>query len=187
MTIRLSMLSVTAVLCGCTISLPFNQHLGPAELTEARQLNAHDKGPISISWDPASFPDRVDSLPASGYIGSTSKTVVPTGVGLATRITEALDAAVGVDPSSPQKLKIRVIDARTSFEYSGGITLKATLDVAACELRAELSLGDQSWKDVFQSSQKETAGGPNSQTGVLEAAWDDVAIQVARSVVKHLK
>lgn len=184
----LFVLCCVALIGGCAITLPFNQRMSYKEVSAAKQLNARDKGPISLQWDPSTFPDRVDVQGASGFVGGGSQTRVPTGVALASRITEALDASIGLDPSSSRRLTIKVIQAKSTFQYSAGFfNVTPALDVGACHLETEFTIGDKSWRDTFDSSQRDPTVGGSSATAILEAAWDDVALQVARSVVSHLK
>lgn len=182
------LVALATLLEGCAITMPFNNRLDFGQVTEARSLAAQKAGPISIRWIPSSFPDRIDVQGASGFVGGLSRTRIPTGVALSNRITEALDAAVGVSPSSPKVLTITVEKAESKFQYSAGIfNVSQAMDVGSCVLEARFVLGDSQWEDTFSSSQRDPSVGGKTKTGVLERAWDDIAIQVARSVVAHTR
>jgi hypothetical protein len=99
---------------------------------------------------------------------------------------EALDASVGVRSTSNRVLSIEVLDAKTEFEY--GFTI--AIDRAACTLEVELSIGDKRWKEKLQSALKgdeeeDPTIGANT-TAAIEKVWDDIAIQVVRSIMQHL-
>ncbi len=179
---------MVAVFCsGCAVNLPFNNRLSYSAVSSAKDLAVKAKGPIAVKWVPPSFPERVDVQGASGYVGGVSQTRIPIGVGLANRISEGLDSAIGVNDSSKKILTIDIYNAKTEFEYSAGIfNVTPAIDVARCTLEAEFSIGKKRWKETFFSELKDPTIGGSSQTGVVEKVWDDIAIQVVRNVVKNL-
>jgi hypothetical protein len=63
---------------------------------------------IAVKRVPETFPESIDFQGASGFVGSLSQSRIPTGVGLASRIVEVLDTAIGVNDSSTTILTIRV-------------------------------------------------------------------------------
>jgi len=187
--LRLALLGLFVILfySGCAVNLPFNHRLSYQVVQEVKTFSAKPKGPISVKWVPPTFPERVDIQGASGFVGAASQTRIPTGVGLANRIIEALDASVGILSSSNKILTIEIIDAVTEFEYSAGFfNITPAIDVDRCRLEAAFSIDDKKWKEKFFSESKDPAIGGTSQTGVLEKVWDDIALQVVRNIIQHL-
>ena len=183
-------LGVAAVLflSGCAINLPFNSRLSYQTVIDAQHLSAKSEGPIAIHWVPGSFPDRIDTQGASGFVGGGSRTRIPTGVALAGRILEGLDASVGVLESSQKALTITVVNAETKFQYSAGFfNVAPAMDEGECTLEATFAIGDKTWTKTFHSQLTDSKVGGTSQTGVLEKVWDNIALQVVQNVVEHLK
>ena len=89
----------------CKMYLPFRFQLTPRLAGEAAGLRGTAPGPVALRWEPADFPTRVD--------------VIPTGVAISTRVRDFLGTAVGVEEGAGRIVTIRVIEARTSFEYGG--------------------------------------------------------------------
>lgn len=174
-------------LTGCAISLPFNNRLSYPAVRDAKALNTKYGGSIALKWIPQSFTNRVDIQGASGFYGSLSKTRIPTGIGLSNRILEALDSFIGVDDSSANTLVLNIIEAKTEFEYSAGFTnITHSIDVGRCILEIEFSFDGKRWRKKFFSEIKDPTVGGTSQTSVVERVWDDIAIQVAKSVQRHI-
>lgn len=177
----------TVLLSGCAVNLPFNTRLSYPTVLEAEHLSAKSKGPVAVQWSPSSFPERVDTQGASGFVGGGSRTRIPTGVALASRILEALDHSVGVLESSDKKLTITVVKAETKFEYSAGFfNVTPAIDEGECTFEATFAVGDKRWTQTFHAQMEDPKVGGTSQTGVLEKVWDNIALQVANSVVQHL-
>jgi hypothetical protein len=175
-------------LSGCAVNLPFNHRLAYASVRDAKQMHRVGAQVIAIKWIPETFPERIDVQGASGVVGSASQTRIPTGVGLASRILEVLDAAIGVDDSSKAILTITVVEAKSEFEYSAGfLNVTPAIDVGRCFFEADFSLGDEKWRERFTAEAKDPTIGGTSQTGILERVWDDIALQVGRSVTRRLK
>ncbi|KXS31667.1 MAG: Uncharacterized protein AWT59_2226 [Candidatus Gallionella acididurans] len=167
--------------------MPFDNRLSYQAVSNAKNFAATTKGPISVKWTPPSFPERIDVQGSSGFIGGATQTRIPTGVGLANRILEALDTSIGLLDSSNKTLTIKIIKAKTEFEYSAGIfNATPSIDLGRCKLEAEFSIGDKRWKEEFFSESKVSTVGGTSQTAVVEKVWDDIAIQVDKSVMQHL-
>jgi len=184
---RASLLGLSVVLAGCAITGSYGNRLDYDQVSQARDLAAKSYGPIAIKWVPADFPQRVDTQGASGFVGSLSQTKIPIGAGLSNRVTEALDEAVGIRSSSSKVLTITVENAKSKFQYSAGIfNTKPTMDRGGCVLEATFSFGDLQWKETFTSSQTDKSVGGKTETGVVQATWDEIALQVAKSVVKHI-
>ncbi len=180
--------TILVLLCsGCAINLPFNNRLSYPAVREAKNLAPSSPGPISIKWLPSSFPERIDVQGASGFVGGGSQTRIPTGVGLANRILEGLDASIGIIESSNRVLTIEIKEAKTEFEYSAGIfNVTPSIDVGRCRLKAEFSTENTRWEETFFSETRDPTIGGTSQTAIVEKVWDDIAIQVVKNVTQHL-
>jgi hypothetical protein len=183
-------LGVVAVLAlsGCAINLPFNSRLSYQTVLDTEHLAAKSEGPIAIHWVPETFPQRIDTQGASGFVGGGSRTRIPTGVALAGRILEGLDASVGVLDSAKKTLTITVVKAETKFQYSAGFfNATPAIDAGECTLEASFSFGDKSWSETFHYELTDSKVGGTSQTAILEKVWDNIAWQVVKSVVEHIK
>jgi hypothetical protein len=182
------LLFISLLTFGCAINLPFNNR--PAYLTvkSAKDISSDFKGPIVLKWIPPTFPERIDVQGASGFSGGGSQTRIPTGVGLASRILELLDVSIGVNDSSEEVLTISVLEAKSEFEFSANLlNLSNAIDVGKCVFEAEFLFGDKKWNEIFTAEMRDPTVGGTSQTGVLEKVWDDIALQVVRSVIQHIR
>ena len=176
------------ILSGCAVNLPFNNRLAYSHVSEAKRLNTNKVMPISIEWLPSDFPNRIDVQGASGFVGSGSQTRIPTGVGLSSRIMEALDTAIGVDSNSKNILEIYILKAESKFEYSAGMfNITPGIDYGWCNLEVEFNYNGTIWKDKFVSEEKDPTIGGTSQTGILEKVWDNVALQVAKNITSKIE
>jgi hypothetical protein len=183
-----SLLLAIPLLAGCAVSQPsFNNRLPDSAVAAAKELAVSRKEPIAIRWVPGNFPGRVDDQAPSAF-GSVTKIKVPIGRALSERITEVLDSAVGVQGSSSNVLTITVLDAKSSFHLSGSAALTSapTMDAATCVFTVNFTYGNKEWQETFTAQGKTTTTGGQSPSGVLESAWDNIALQVGRSVVKRL-
>lgn len=179
--------AVVSLCSGCAINLPFTTRPTFETVTQARQLDAKSRGPISVKWIPASFPDRVDVEGASGFVGGGSRTRVPIGPGLTGRILETLDAAVGIDPSATKVLTLTIKNTKTKFQYSAGFfNVTPAMDRGSCDLDVDFELGSEHWSQSFHAEVEDPKVGGSSPTGVVEHVWDDIALQVTQSVVAHM-
>ena len=169
---------------GCAINLPFNNRLAYPTVQAAKNFTTGYKEPLALKWIPPTFPERIDVQGASGFSGGGSRTRIPTGVGLANRILEVLDVSIGVSDSSDKVLTISVIEAKSEFEYSD---LSGAIDVGRCVFEAEFLFGNERWSEKFTAEGSDSTIGGTSQTGELEKVWDDIALQVGRSVYQHIK
>lgn len=180
-------LFIALLTSGCIVNLPFNNRLAYPTVQDAKDISDNQKGPIVVKWIPQTFPDRIDVQGASGFVGGGSQTRIPTGVGLSNRIIEVLDVMFGVEKSSDKVLTITVIEAKSEFEYSAGFfNVTPAIDVGRCVFEAEFICGDSRWKEKFTADEKDPTIGGTSQTGVLEKVWDNIALQVGRSVSQHI-
>ncbi len=181
-------LAAGATLSSCTVNLPFNTRPSFETVSQAKSLAASSEGPISVTWIPSTFPDRVDVEGASGFVGGGSKTRIPTGPGLSSRILETLDAAVGVSSTSPKALALTINSAQTKFQYSAGIfNVTPAIDRASCDVDIDFVSGSKHWNQAFHAEANDPKVGGTSQTGIVEHVWDDIALQVTKSVVEHLR
>ena len=181
-------LFIALLTSGCAINLPFNNRPAYSTVKGAKDISSGYKGPITLKWIPPTFPERIDIQGASGFSGGGSKTRIPTGVGLSNRILELLDVSIGVNDSSEQVLTISVIEAKSEFEFSANLlNLSNAIDVGKCVFEAEFLFGDKKWNKIFTAEMRDPTIGSTSQTGVLEKVWDDIALQVVRSVIQHIR
>jgi hypothetical protein len=179
--------AVAWLLWGCAVNLPFNTRASYATVQQAKDISAKRLGPVSVTWVPASFPDRIDVQGASGFVGGGSKTRIPTGPGLSSRILESLDAAVGINDSAQKPLTLTIKKAKTTCGYSAGIfNVTPAIDKAACDLEVDFALGEKRWSQSFHAENADPKVGGTSQTAPVEKVWDDVALQVTKNVVQHL-
>lgn len=183
---RIPALLVLAGLAGvsCKVHMPFRFQLAPKAAAEAARARGSVAGPIALRWVPADFPDRVDVQGASGYIGSVSRTRIPTGVAIATRVREYLEAAVGVDPNAARVVTVTVVEAKSSFAYSANAK-QHTVDRGRCALRVDVDDGAARWSEAYYSSD-ERGGAPPTPTEVLDGVWDEVSASLARDVLRRL-
>jgi len=181
----LGLILTTITVTGCTVNLPFNNRLNYSSISQLSTLpNLNDK--IVIKWDPETFPKRIDVQGADGFVGGGSRTRIPTGIALSNRIEEAIAQYVTISPDG-KPLTITVENARSGFEYSAGIfNVTPGIDVANVTLTATFSYEGKKWSNTYTSKLKDPKIGGSSQTGLLESAWDDIAIQVAKDVSKNL-
>ncbi len=181
-------LCVVGITSGCAINLPFNNRLGYPTVSEAKKLSNSKIKPVSLEWIPADFPSRIDIQGASGFVGSASQTRMPTGVALSDRIMEALDVSIGLDSSSDSVIAIYVLNAKTKFEYSAGMgNVTPGIDYGWCELEAQFNYNGTIWNEKFVSENKDTSIGSTSQTAPVEKVWDNIALQVAKSIAIKAK
>lgn len=167
----------------CKLYLPFRFQLAPRLAEEATRLHGTAPGPIALRWDPASFPSRVDVQGASGFIGGASRTQIPTGISISTKVREFLAAAVGLEESAGRIVTIHVVEAKTSFEFGG--RKQGGIDRARCSLKVEVDDGSVRWSEAYFASD-ETGGQPPTVTGVLDGVYDEVSAALARDVVRRL-
>ncbi|MEO5829913.1 MAG: hypothetical protein ABIQ36_05035 [Rhodanobacter sp.] len=180
--------AAASLLSGCAVNLPFNTRASYQTVQAAKDISGKSNGPIAVRWNPTSFPDRIDVQGASGFVGGGTKTRIPTGVGLSSRILESLDAAVGVSDSAQKILTLTIKSAKTKFQYSAGIfNITPAIDRASCDIEVDFALGDKHWSQAFHAENKDPKVGGTSQTAPVEKVWDDVALQVTKSVVQHLR
>ncbi len=173
---------------GCAVNLPFNNRVAFPTLQEAKAASAEKPAPIAIMWAPADFPDRVDIQGASGFVGSGTRTRIPTGPALCNRITEVLDTMVGVDQTTDNSLEITVLSAVTKFEYSAGFfNITPAIDEGACTFTAQFKFKELAWTNTYSAEEKDPTIGGSSQTTVLENVWDQIALQVGKDVATRIQ
>lgn len=167
----------------CKLYLPFRFQLTPRLAEEAARLRGTAPGPIALRWVPSDFPTRVDVQGASGFNGSLSRTRIPTGVSISTKVHDFLHAAVGVEEGAPRVVTIRVVEAKTSFEFGG--RKRGGIDRARCTMKVDVDDGEARWSEAYFASD-EPEGDPPTQTGVLDGVYDEVSAALARDVVRRL-
>ncbi|MCW2484989.1 hypothetical protein J5069_03665 [Candidatus Symbiopectobacterium sp. NZEC127] len=184
--IIITLIGVT-FLSGCTVNLPFNNRLGFDSVKEAQSMVKQENKPnINIKWDPNTFPKRIDIQGADGFVGGGTRTRVPTGVALSARIEEAI-STFAVISNNGKPLTITVVEAKSGFEYSAGMfNITPAIDVGTVYLKAQFEFNGVQWSGEFRSQKKDPTIGGTSQTGILESAWDDVAVQVAKNVANKI-
>lgn len=171
-----------SLLGGCAISLPLNERLSYKFEEKATELDAQKQGPIAVKWVPADFPERVDIQGASGFVGGGSRTRVPTGVAMASRINNVLDKAIGIDKASPNILTLNVLSAKSQFKYGFA---SSELTYGAMQMQIKFEYAGSTWTESFSSEVK--SGLAQTFGYRLENAWDQVAYDVGRSVVSHVQ
>lgn len=175
----------SSMLTGCAVNLPFNNRLNYTSVSQLSEIQK-TKEVITIKWNPNTFPQRIDVQGADGFVGGGSRTRIPTGVALSSRIEEALSQFVQLSPNG-NPLTITVESARSGFEYSAGIfNVTPAIDVANVTFTATFEYKGEKWSKTFTSKLKDPKIGGSSQTGLLDSAWDDIAVQVAKDVALHL-
>ncbi len=185
---KIVLIACAVLLAGCTTNLPFSHRLASSELVEAGSLSSAKLGPVSLEWFPVDFPNREDVQSASGFLGWWPKARIPTGIGLARRIEKALDTAVGIESRSKSALQIAVLGAVSKFEFAPGMFLSIPeIDYGWCSFEAEFVYDGYRWRQAFVSEEKNASSGYSRQTGPLEKAWDNIALQVAKSVVNNIE
>ncbi|HEE5438022.1 hypothetical protein WBV44_04750 [Acinetobacter baumannii] len=183
--LSLSALVLVTTLTGCAVNLPYNNRLNYTSISELSNL-PKVQDTVYIKWNPDTFPQRIDIQGSDGFVGGGTRTRIPTGVALSSRIEEAI-AQIAKLSSNGSPLTITVEKARSGFEYTAGILNRApAIDVADVTLVATFEYKGQKWTNTFNSKLKDPKMGGSSQTGLLDKAWDDIAVQVAKDVSKHL-
>jgi hypothetical protein len=185
---RLSVCVALVLLTGCVAALPYRNQLGYDSLAQCRTLGNRDMGPIRLEWRPSTFYARMNYQGADSAMGNSFRTRIPTGPSLVSRITEALDTAVGLDSHSRQVLKVNVVEAYSRYPYSQGpYDSTPATEWGECGLWARFTFGKLEWQARFRARTPSDQVGSLSSLEVMERAWDDLALQVTRSVVEHLK
>ncbi|MCX8641346.1 MULTISPECIES: hypothetical protein [unclassified Gilliamella] len=169
------------ILSGCSVHLQFNDRLSYQSLKQIKsEIHLPQKQNLNIVWVPDSFTSRIDIQGSSGFIGGGSRTRIPTGIGLSTRIEEAISTYADIN-SGGKKLTIIVNNAKTKFTY--GMT---NIDNASVYLNLTFELSGKTWTKEFSTKQNDSGVKDANMTSVVEYAWDQIALDVAREVAKHL-
>lgn len=170
------------LLGGCAIALPINERLSYQYENKAASLRTVDIGAISLQWIPKDFPSRIDIQGASGFVGGGSRTRVPTGIALSNRIRNVLDEAIGIDQGSSRQLTITVIEAKSKFRYGFA---SSELTYGECIFKAKFEFNGAIWEKEFSAKNDTSTVAPTFGSR-LEYAWDEVSLQVGKSVVDQL-
>ena len=91
--VLLATILFSSILTGCAVNLPFNNRLNYTSVSQLSEIQK-TKEVILIKWNPTTFPQRIDVQGADGFVGGGSRTRIPTGVALSSRIEEALSQFV---------------------------------------------------------------------------------------------
>jgi hypothetical protein len=172
-----------AALTGCSPGLEFGHEPSAETIASARAMAAPEEGPIAIRWTPGTFPERVDQVAPSGMEGERSTADIPTGAAISGRLEGILDEMIGHDPAASRDVRITVIDARTEYQYA---TFEREIDIARCVVEVEMALGGTPWTDMFVAETREITTGLRGPA-LVEAAWDEVTLRMARSIVDHAR
>ena len=179
-------LVVGVAMAGCSQDLTFSDRASHATIQQAAQLSAGGRGPIAVNWNPATFPERVDRQGPSGNEGALTRAHIPIGMAIAGRLDEVLDAAIGVNQSSPNVLTVSVIEADAEYRFATGMITSRHIESGSSVFEAEFSLGQTQWSERFSAQARFRPEIDGAQgTGVLNRVWDDIALQVATSVVEQ--
>lgn len=177
---------------GCVaVHPPFQHRPSYTTAAMARQDANTAAGPIRIKWLPSTFPGRVDAVKAASFGGSAAQTMVPTGMALSQRITELLDIMVGIDDSAADVLTLSIVSSATEIEYINAFAhptvIMSTLDFGRCKLHINFAWRGDRWTREYTAQLRDTeVTGQRPPTAVLEEVWDDIALQVAQDVVRHI-
>jgi len=177
-------IALVTLLTGCVTKLSFDSRPNFETILEARNIPVSKKSPITIKWWPPNFPEMQDMQSPKG---GAYRVMTPTGASLASRIIEVLDASVGVNDASNRLLRIAVLVAESKFEFSSNaVKHNKTIVAASCNFEAEFILGNKAWTEKFFSERRVPEDSILSQTEVLERVWDDISLQVAKSVASNI-
>ncbi|MHC4944955.1 MAG: hypothetical protein ACYTG7_18220, partial [Planctomycetota bacterium] len=170
---------------GCTYHYSFDRRPSYEAVVQARNLDATQKGPIALEWSPVSFPDRIDIIGPSGSEGSGRSAEIPTGVALSQRTAELLHAAIGVSSSAGVTLTIEVGEARSEYRYAQTFILNRHIDWAQCTLDATFRCEGRTWNQRFIARAAKSDTGLKG-SALLERVWDEIALDVVKSIVANL-
>lgn len=176
-------LIATMALFGCSIQLPFNDRLSyQSEKAILSQIGKTDHS-VSIVWSPEKFTSMFETKGSSGFVGGGTRTRIPTGYALSSRIEEAISTYAEFNPNS-ERVYFHIEDATSEFEFSANspFTANIELDHGYASLKVTIKYKDKTITKEYHSEKTAEDGKTMSQTGVLEAAWDDIAVQVAIDV-----
>ena len=170
-------------LTGCAVNPPFNNRIDYSELRNIRSLESKvDR--LNVVWEPEEFDELIEIKGASGFIGSASRTRIPTGIAISSRLIEVLDQSLLVDSHSENKVIIKINKAESNFKYSSSLSnTEGTIDYGEVIVEAEFNYKGQNWSESFYHEEKDPVSGGTSLTRPLEIAWDKVAVQMATSII----
>ena len=167
-------LIVGVAMAGCSQDLTFSDRASHATIQQAAQLSAGGRGPIAVNWNPATFPKRVDKKGPSGNEGALTRAHIPIGT-IAGRLNEVLDAAVGVNRSSPNVLTVSVIEADAEYRFATGMITSRHIESGSSVFEAEFSLGQVQWRERLSAQARFRPEIDGAQgTGVLNRVWDEI-------------
>ena len=179
-------LVLTTFLTGCAVNLPFNNRIDYSQLRTMQPVNSSiDR--LRIEWEPDDFNDSIEVKGASSFVGSNTRTRIPTGVALSSRLIEALDQVLVVDELSEKVVTITVNKAESNFKYSSSvIQTEPSLTYGEVIVEADFSYQGVHWSESFYYEESAPKSGVAHPTKPLETAWDKVAVQMATSIINNI-
>ena len=179
----LSFCTIFILLSGCAVNPPFNNRVDYLELGSMKSQESKIAD-LNIIWEPSDFNEYIEIKGSSGFIGRGSRTRIPTGVAISSRLNEALDQALTVSSSSKNELKIKVSKAVSNFKFSG--TSEGGIDYGEVILDAKFTYKNQTWSKSFYHEEDDPRVAATGAVKPLEIAWDKVAIQMATSIITNI-
>lgn len=172
---------ISALLAGCSVHHQFNDRLSYQSVKKIKsEVHLNSRPSLNITWIPTDFPSRVDIQGASGFIGGGSRTRIPTGIGISSRIEEAINTYADLN-NDGRKLSITVNKAETNFTYG-----MSNIDSAYVYLNVTFDLAGKKWEKEFVTKQNDKGVKDAKVTLTIEYAWDQIALDVARNVAENL-
>ncbi|WP_392559398.1 hypothetical protein [Orbus mooreae] len=169
------------ILAGCSVHHQFNERLSYQVVKQLKsEIDINPRPSINIIWMPESFTQRIDIQGASGFVGGGTRTRIPIGLGLSSRIEEAISTYANLN-NNGDSLVITVNEAKTKFTY--GFT---NMDSADVLLNLTFKFNGREWSKVFTSKQSDDGVRDASVTSVIEYAWDVIASDVAKNIADNI-
>ncbi|WP_085165739.1 hypothetical protein [Gilliamella bombi] len=169
------------IFSGCSVHHQFSDRLSYQSLKQIKsEIHITQKQNLDITWIPSDFTSRIDIQGASGLLGSGTRTRIPIGIGLSSRIEEAISTYADLN-SGGRKLTLIVNNAKTKFTYGA-----TNIDSASVYLNVTFELSGNRWTKEFSTKQNDSGVKDAKVTSVIEYAWDQIALDVAREIATHL-
>ncbi len=173
---------LVSILTGCsTLKHQFSTRMDYSELVTMNDFQSTIPE-ISIIWNPSNFPASFEEKTPDAFQGKLRESRIPTGVAIASRLTEALDKSVRVIKKSDTVLLIKINNAASVYRYSEGMTI----DYGKTTVNATFTLQGYQWTESFSYEKDNSGIGSLTNTKPLEITWDKVAVQMATSIIKHI-
>ena len=179
----LALCFAAVLLTACAVHPPFNNRIDYFQLGSLRAMESTIND-LRIVWKPEDFTRYVEIKSPSGIIGKASRTRIPTGVAISSRLHEALDQVTTISPSSSNIIYIDVSKAVSNFKFSG--TSEGAIDYGEVTLEAKFAYKHQEWVESFYHQEDDPQVAATGASKPLEAAWDSIAIQMATSIITNI-